>query len=83
VTDRGLEGTGKVWLLFWQSDLAIIGMVAEPAHPVAALNVAAWVDEVCGLNPVLGVQLQAIKGRQASSCHQVRLTLLIYPIHQA
>jgi hypothetical protein len=39
--------------------LAIILPVAEPAHPVAALNVAAWVEEVCGLNPVLGVHLQS------------------------
>jgi hypothetical protein len=44
--------------------LAIILPVEQPAHPVAALNVAAWVQEVCGLNPVLGVGLQAIKGYQ-------------------
>jgi hypothetical protein len=40
--------------------LAVILPVAEPAHPVAALNVAAWVEEVCGLNPVLGEHLQVI-----------------------
>jgi hypothetical protein len=61
--------------------LAIILPEAQPAHPVAALDVVAWVEEVCGLNPVLGVHLQAIKGRHAAICHQVRLSLLIHPIY--
>jgi hypothetical protein len=39
--------------------LAVIGTVAKPAHPVAALNVAAWVEGALGWHPVLGVHLQA------------------------
>jgi hypothetical protein len=41
--------------------LAVILTVAQPAHPVTALDVAAWVEGVLGLNPVLGVGLQAVK----------------------
>jgi hypothetical protein len=41
--------------------LAIILPVAEPAHPVAALNVAARVDGALSLKPVLGVHLQVVQ----------------------
>jgi hypothetical protein len=37
--------------------LAIILPVAEPAHPVAALNVAARIEGVLRLDPVLGYHL--------------------------
>jgi hypothetical protein len=55
--------------------LAVISTEAKPAHPVAALDVAAWVEEVCGLNPVLGVHLQAVK------CYQDRAHVHAYSMH--
>jgi hypothetical protein len=49
--------------------LAVIGTVAQPAHPVAALNVAAWVEGVLGEHPVLGVHLQAVRSyRHKGQC---------------
>jgi hypothetical protein len=50
--------TPEVHMLFRASHQTSILAVAEPAHPVAALNVAACIYGVLGLNPMLGVHLQ-------------------------